>query len=148
MSDFSEDYKNANELITNYDVSKVFIGHNRFQDDNILNNSLYNPISLVPGTVMGRIVATGTVVPLQASASDGSQFPIGILASNVVSLAEGATIQVSICDMGDVAKEKIKFAYTGDGLETAVSGIRLKDRLAAQGIKIVTGFEMTDYDNG
>ena len=94
---------------------------------------------------MGRVVNTGTLAPVNTAASDGTQYPVGVLAQDI-SLAAGATKAVTIVDMGDVAEDGIVFIYSGQGLETAVSGRRMRDLIEAQGIKLITRTEMTQVD--
>lgn len=146
MSSKTIQLNNGRQAIIDTDVSKVFVGENRYQKDNYTNNSSYDPNTLLAGTVMGRISASNIVVPLQSTAGDGSQLPVGILADDI-QLAGGSTQQVTLVDMGDVAAYKLLFAKPGDGLDTVVSGRRLKDHLAAQGLKLVYGEEMTAPDN-
>lgn len=137
----------SNELFVNTDISKIFIWGNRFQKGQYINNSTYDPIVLKAGTILGRIHATNVLVPLVASASDGSQFPVGILAQDLT-IAASATVTTTMVDYGDVAQDKIIFVKPGDGLETVVSSRRIKDHLQAQGIKVVPGGdEMTGFDN-
>ncbi len=137
---------NGRQAIINQDVSKIFILNNRYQKGNYINNSSYDPITLYAGTVLGRIHASNVLVPLEAGASDGSQFPVGILAEDL-EIDSGDTVECYLCDGGDVATEKVLFVKPGDGLETVVSSRRLKDWIQAQGIKLVGGTEMTDFDN-
>lgn len=137
---------NGRQATINTDVSKIFVGDNRYQKDNYTNNSSYDPITLLAGTVMGRISASNLVVPMKSTAGDGSQLPVGILADDLV-LASGAQENVTLVDMGDVAAYKLIFALPGDGLDTVVSSRRYKDHIAAQGLKLVYGEEMTGYDN-
>lgn len=111
-----------------------------------INNSTYDPIVLKAGTLVGRITATNVLAPLVSTASDGSQLPVGVLA-NDLTIAAGATVTTTICDQGDIAAEKILFVKPGDGLETVVSGRRLKDHVHSQGIQLVYGTEMTQNDN-
>lgn len=137
----------SNQQTTNYDTSKIFIWNNRFQTENY-NNSGYDAVDLVAGTVMGRVAATGKIVPLDSGASDGSQYPVGIL--NQDWTVDGGDDQnVSICIAGDVAVEKIVFATEGDDLETIVDGKQLKDRIQGDtmGIKLVPGTDLTGTDN-
>lgn len=136
------------QAIVNYDVSKIFVFGNRYENDQYINNSGYDPITLLAGTVMGRIASSGVLVPLKSDASDGSQYPIGVLAQDLI-IDSGATVTAAICVSGDVAQDKVIFVKPGDGLETTVSSRRLKDRLAADtvGIKLVPSSEMTAFDN-
>lgn len=135
------------QLTTNYDTSKTFIGDNRYE-----NGTYTNPdgveVTLAKGTVMGRVAATNKLLPLESGASDGSQFPVGVLADDyTVDAYDDAT--VSICVGGDVAAEKIVFANGTDTTATVVSSRTLGDRIAGDtlGIKLVSGTELTGYDN-
>lgn len=128
------------------DVSKIFLRDNRYQKGFSLNNPTYNPMVLLAGTIMGRISNTGNLAPLYAPGADGTQFPVGVLA-NDVSIDSGETQEVSIVDFGDVAENKLIFFYSGQTLETVVSSRRVRDWMQAQGIKLITSTEMTEYDN-
>lgn len=145
MSGINQPLLGNQQAITNYDVSKLFILNNRYEQDNELNNSSYGPWVLPIGTVMGRIASTGQVTPCISGALDGSQFPIGVLAHNV-SIAAGATIQVTICIAGDLAQEKLVF-IGGDSVSTVIAGRSMRDHLQLYGLLLRSGTEMTDYDN-
>ena len=148
MSSQSVPVRTANQMTVNTDLSQIFIGEIFTENDNYINNSGYDPITLPPGTVMGRVAASGVVVPLQSNASDGSQFPLGILMEELV-LDAGESVMAPICVAGRVAKEKVTFFKPGDAMETVVSSRRLQDRIGSDtvGIKLVPTTEMTDYDN-
>lgn len=146
MSEKTTVLHTSNQLIANTDVSKIFVGENRYQEGNYLNNSGYDPITVVEGTIMGRIHSTKRLTPLQTSAADGSQFPVGILKGDV-EVESGDERECAICDMGDVVAEKIIFVKPGDGLDTVVSSRAIRDHLAAQGIKLVGRTEITELDN-
>lgn len=136
------------QLTVNTDTSKIFIGENRYEDNHYINNSGYTTKDLVAGTVMGRVGATGILVPWHSNASDGSQKVVGILAGDV-SVAAGENVRATICVKGDVAKNKLVFDLPGDALETTVSNVRVEDKIKAEtvGINLVASTEMTDYDN-
>lgn len=136
----------SNQAIIKTDVAKIFVRDNRYQKGNHLNNGNYNPLVLVAGTVMGRIGTTGYLVPLFTLANDGSQFPVGILAHDV-SIASGVTKEITIVDFGDVVADQVVFYYSGQNLDSVVSSRRVKDYLQAQGIKLITATELTQYDN-
>lgn len=149
MSSQSVVLNTGNQAIINTDVSKIFLRDNRYQKGNDLNNSGYDPLNLVAGTLMGRVTSTGNLTYFNAAATDGSQAPVGILAEDV-SIDSGDTEEVTIVDFGDVAADKVVFVVTGQGLETAVTiGVsrRVKDHLQAQGIKLITTREQTHVDN-
>lgn len=151
MSENSVVYSTTNQLTVNQDLSKIFLWNNRYETDNYINNSYYNPITLNAGTVMGRIATSGVLIPCQAGATDGSQYPIGILARDLV-IDSGESVQAPICVAGDVAEEMVLFyngAATGMSLNYVVSDRRMRDRLAADtvGIKLVPCVDLTGYDN-
>jgi len=134
------------QLNINRDISQVFLGNNRFE--NVVHTNVTGAEEvLVAGTVMGRIAATGLLLPLIAAAVDGSQYPSGILA-NDVTLAIGASATVSICVEGEVAEEKLIF-NAAETLLTVVDGRNLRDRIAADtvGIKLITSTDLTGFDN-
>lgn len=148
MSQNSVVNSTSNFLQVQTDLSKIFLWNNRYENDGYTNNSSYDPITLSAGTLMGRIASTNILVPCTSTASDGSQYPVGVLAQDVT-LASGVSQTVSICVAGDVAQDKIIFAKPGDGLETVVSSRRYKDRIGADtvGIKLVPSTDNTIYDN-
>lgn len=149
MSSQSIGFNTPKQLFINTDLSKIFLRDNRYQVGNDLNNSSYNPLNLIAGTLMARVTSTGNLTYFNAAANDGSQAPVGILAEDV-SLDSGETQGVTIVDFGDVAQDKVVFVVTGQGLETAVTiGVsrRVKDHLQAQGIKLIPAIEMTQLDN-
>lgn len=137
-----------NQLFVNTDLSQVFLGEIFSENDNYINNSGYDPIALPMGTVMGRIAASGVVVPLQSNASDGSQFPLGILMEDLL-IDSGGTVQAPICVAGKVAKNQVTFFRPGDAFETVVSSRRLVDRIGSDtvGIKLVPTQDLTQFDN-
>lgn len=135
----------AKQQITNFDLSKIFIWNNRYQKGNFLNNAGYDPYELKAGTVLGRIAASNILIPCHHLSTDGSQYPVGVLAHDV-DVDAGDTVEVTICDGGDVAEEKL-ILYYGTTLESVVNSRTVRDWLQAQGLKVVGGTEMTDYDN-
>jgi hypothetical protein len=96
---------------------------------------------------MGRISASQKLVPLASGASNGSQFPVGILADDYT-VDYGESANVTICIGGDVAEELVTLNGT-DTLATVISSRSIRDRIAADtlGIKLVLGEQMTAYDN-
>jgi len=136
----------ANQLNINRDTAKVFLGSNRYEPE-VHTNITGAEETLVAGTVMGRIAATGLLLPLKSAAVDGSQYPVGILTEDVT-LAIAASANVSICVAGDVAEEQLGFDGADD-LSTIIDGRQLGDRIASDtvGIKLVPTTELTGYDN-
>lgn len=137
---------NGQQAIVNRDLSKIFVWNNRYEKANY-TNSTYDTVELATGTLMGRISATQEVVPHDASASDGSQYPVGVLAGDY-SVEEGDTVEVYFCVAGDVVANKVILA-SGDTLSTVISGRSIRDRIAADtvGVKLIESTELTGTDN-
>lgn len=138
---------NGQQAILDTDVSKIFVFDNRFETGS-RTNSGYDDENLVAGTVMGRVSATGKLVPMQSDASDGSEIPVGILNKDWV-IAAGATQAISICVSGDVVEGKLIFTKVGDDLDTVVDGRNYRDRIGGDtvGVKLVPSTENTGFDN-
>ena len=136
----------ANPLITNFDRSKTFVWNARTETGNN-TNSTYDDVTILKATLMGRISASGLLIPLKSGASDGSQFPVGVLLADTI-VEAGATDVITIVVAGDVVADKIVFDGS-DTLETVVSGRRLMDRIGSDtvGIKLVGDDQLTGYDN-
>ena len=139
--------KTNNTLHTDYDVSKIFVFSNRYESETLLNAS-GGVKSFVPGTLMGRVTASGKLVPVASAAVDGSQFPVGILKTSVEDLADTGEATVNICIAGDVVESKVVLDGA-DTMDTIIDARPIKDRIAADtmGIKLVDSFELTDVDN-
>jgi hypothetical protein len=135
------------QAIINTDTSKVFLWGNRYQQA-LCTNDTYEDGALTAGTLMGKVSATGEIKPLVANASDGSQYPIGILAQDIT-LDAGEQKTLSYCVLGDVNKSKVIFMGSGDDFDTVVDGRTLYDRIGADtvGINLVESTEMTAFDN-
>jgi hypothetical protein len=149
MSSANQVLNTGQQAITNYNTAKIFIYNNRFQNETYVNSG-YVAVSIPAGTVMGRITATGTVIPMTSGATDGSQIPMGVLACDLTSIAAGASVPVTVCIAGDVAKEQIVL-QSPDTFATVIAARSqtIFDLLTggSMGIKIVPGSELTQTDN-
>lgn len=77
--------------------------------------------TVLPGTVMGRVDATGKLVPMKSDASDGSQQPVCILLDSLESIAIAGTVDnVLVCSGGQIDKNLLVFAKEGDTLATTI----------------------------
>lgn len=134
------------QLHVDYDVAKIFLGCNRY-DTGTYTNSTGAAVTLEAGTLMGRVSATGKLLPLASAATDDSNIPVGIL-SHSVTVADTASKELTFAVEGNVAEEKVIFDGTDD-LDTVVSGRTLRDRIGGDtvGIKLVSTTENTAYDN-
>lgn len=135
-----------NKLVITTDTSRIFLRGNRYEDG-IYTNSTYDPVSLAVGRLMGRISATQKLVPHVSTAVDGSQYPVGILATDYL-VDDGDSQTISICVAGEVAKEKVTLGGS-DTMATVISGRSILDRIGADtvGIKLVVTNENTIQEN-
>lgn len=146
MSSNSIVLNTGQQAIVNFDVSKIFVWNNRYEKADYTNSG-YDDVVLAAGTLMGRVSATQEIIPLASGASDGSQYPVGVLAQDIT-VEGGATVSLYICVAGDVVEDKV-ILDGSDTLSTVISGRSIRDRIAADtvGIKLVPSTELTGYDN-
>ena len=146
MSSVTEVNKTNNQAHFDYDVSKIFVNNNRYEAG-IRTNNTAGILSYLPGTVLGRIGASEKLVPLTSAAVDGSQYPVGILLTEVTDLAIAGDANINMCVSGDVVKDKI--ILTADGFDDAVDGRLIGDRIGSDtvGIKMIESDELTGFDN-
>src|ERR1039458_2316584 len=95
---------NGVQLFVNTDLSRVFLWENRYSKGSF-NNSQYDPLVMKAGTLLGRIGGTQTLCQCFSTSSDGSEYPIGILADDVT-IVDGTTVSVPFCNYGDVARSE------------------------------------------
>ncbi len=148
MSTVEETFNNGNSAQFNRNVAKIFLGFNTW-DHADMTNSTYDDLVLVAGTVLGRNATTKEVVALESDASDGSQYPIGVLQDDIT-IPAGETFDVAYATGGRVAEEMLVLVKDGDTLDTIVDGKILRDRIASDtvGIQIIrTADDLTDWDN-
>ena len=136
-----------NQLHVEYDISKIFVHNNRYEKETLLNGS-GGVKTFLPGTLMGRVSASLKIVPVVAAAVDGSEIPVGVLATEVTDLADAADATVQLCIFGDVVEAKL-ILNGAETVDTLIDGRPIKDRIAAdtKGIQLVDGFEQTKSDN-
>lgn len=144
MSTNNQRVNTGSQATTDYDLSKIFIWNNRYHSGQY-TNSVYDPETLSPGQVLGRISATNKLAKCFSTSTDGSQYPIGVVAETLV-VVEGSTVNLTFCNKGDVVADKLIFEGN-DGLQAVVSGKTMFDMLQAAGLNIVNNTEQTDYDN-
>ena len=136
-----------NQLSTDYDFAKVFRFANSYIQANYSNDT-GNEVELKVGTVMGRKHADGLVIPLVATADDGSQFPIGVCAEDVT-VADGGTVNdLNIVNDGDIRESGLVLP-DGTTLDSVIDNRRLRDRLVAdtKGLRLVEVQENTKFNN-
>lgn len=135
-----------NYLHSTYDVSKIFLGNNRYSSFTYTNPT-GAIVTLTAGQLMGRVSATQKVLPLASAAVDGSQYPIGIVNEDR-DVQIGETVTIALCVAGNVAREKV-ICNGADTLATPISLRSIEDRIGSDtvGIKLVATTELTGYDN-
>lgn len=107
MSEATTTVDTQNQMFTNYDTAKVFVFNPRTEIASYTNDG-YDDETLKAGTLMGRVASTNEIVKLESGASDGSQFPVGIVVGNTT-VEAGETVDVTIGVAGDVDKNQIIF---------------------------------------
>lgn len=145
MSTITQTEGTNNQASFNIDQSKIFIFGNRYEEV-VFKNLTVPTIDVPAGTLLGRVAGENAVTICKSGATDGSQWPIGILATSINQIAGDATIDVNMCINGDVAEEKIIFDGS-DTMATVVSNRILRDWLQLAGVKAVSGTELTGFDN-
>jgi hypothetical protein len=146
MSKISSQTATQNMLITNYDTTKFVLKDGNYNNATY-TNSTGGPITILVGTLLGRVHATNKVLPLKSAATDGSQFPVGISTQEIiVANTESATIEFVVG--GEVEGTLLVFDGTDD-LETVVSARTLGDRIKSDtlGILLVDSDELSALDN-
>lgn len=138
----------SNFLIGVTDVSKIFLGNNQTIANSYVNNTSYDPITLLAGTVLGRVATTGVLVPSISTASDGSQNVVGILGQDL-QVDAGDTVNALVFVSGRVAQEKVILWKSTDTLDTVVNGRQYRDKIGGEtvGIKLVATSENSYADN-
>ena len=134
MANTTINLNNGQQLTITTDLSKIFLWNNRY-DTAENTNATGATIEYLAGTIMGKIASTGKVIPLLSGAVDGSQYPVGILASDY-SVVAGATVTMCYCTAGDVAAEQLIFTG-GNTLATVIELKQLRDRIASDTVGIV-----------
>lgn len=144
MSSNSIAVNTGQQMTIKTDLSKIFIWNNRTA---VANFTAVADVTLLAGTLLGKVGATGKVVPLDSAATDGSQYPVGILSDDYTVLS-GATVQLTYCVAGDVAQEKVILA-AGDTMASLVEDRSIYDRIGSDtvGIKLVASTSNSEYDN-
>ena len=146
MSEATEKLKTRNQLITDFDLSKIFIFDNRFEQVDLKNTS-GGEKTFKAGTLLGRVSATLELDTVKSAAADGSETPFGILAEEIT-LADAEVKEVNVGISGDVAIEKV-ILDGADTLDTLIDGRPIRDKINADtmGIKLTPTDELTDFDN-
>lgn len=147
MSTATEVNSGSNFLHTRYDRSKIFLGENRYLNSQTVLNAGGSTATFAAGTLLGRVTASGKLVPLASGSTDGSETPVGILAQDVTLAASGET-QASVCVAGNVLKSKVVLDGS-DTMATTIGGRTIADLIGAEtvGIMLLDADELSATDN-
>lgn len=123
-------------------------------------NTTGSEVTLEAGRLIGRIYSSGKAWPQGATATDGSEQPVGVCGDTYV-VANAATVEITVCIGGDVDPALIKLSgaetldtvvtrtYTDSGTETTAIPVgRIRD-LIARNTQIILSpsTELTKFDN-
>lgn len=141
----------TNLLAVNTDRSKVFLGCNKSISGTLVyaNSDEYEDVTLVAGSVLGRKSSDQKLHLLAKGASDGTQYPVGVLAEDVIVPAGDSIEQaVDIIVSGKVDEDQLAFV-SGTVLSDVISSRSIRDRLASDtlGLLLVKSTELTGFDN-
>jgi len=106
-------------LQNNWTTQQLFIGGNLLYKTGTYTNSGGSPVTLAMGTLVGQVLATGKILPLVAAATDGSQYPRGVLQQSYT-VAAGASVTVSYCFSGMV-NQNMLILNGSETLDTTVA---------------------------
>jgi hypothetical protein len=142
MATLDETFNNGQQAFIRRNTANIFVWNNRTTSGSY---TATEDETLLAGTLMGRISATGAFVACDSAASDGSQYPLGFVLNDHI-FSEAGEKTISIVISGDVVETEITLAY-GVTLDDVVDGRQLRDHLLTGGIKLVGSDDSTDYDN-
>lgn len=155
MSTATNVLNTQNQSITNYDLTKIFLGGNRYKQASYKNTTGAS-VTLAAGTLLGKVTAiavdTANVVgylrKYDSANTEGGAIPVGILAQDIT-VAAGATVtNVNYCIAGDFDLSTLVLANGTDTLTTIVNGKAIREAIIAetQLIGVVVN-QLTGYDN-
>ena len=155
MSSANTVFQNGAQMITNYDVTKLFLGGNRYKQGS-LKNTTGATVTILAGTLLGKVSAiavdTANVVGYlrvyDSANIEGGAIPVGILANDLVILAGATAVNVNYCIAGDFDLGKLILANGTDTLATVVAGVAINEKIIAETQLIgVTVDQLTKFDN-
>ena len=136
-----------NQLSTDYDFSKTFRFANSYIKGEFINDTGAE-VTLKIGTVLGRKASDASLKVLKFDAADGSQFPVGVCAEEVVVAIAGAVPDLYVCNSGDINLSSI-ILPAGTTLDSVISDKILRDRIVSdsKGIRLVPVTQNTSFNN-
>jgi len=137
----------ADPLITNFHYQKVLLGDNEFNKADVTASGA--DVELVAGNVLGQIAATEKLVLLDSAATDGSQYPFGVVFQDQT-VADGVTQEITVVNKGLVNENLLSFAV-GTTLASTVGAAdnlrTIEAHLNDLGLTLKASTEMSALDN-
>lgn len=130
----------ANPTITNIDPTSVVYSDPIFERDTL---TFSGADVLAPGTILGRVTASGKLVPFATAGANGSENPVAVLTYTVTSTGSG-DIAANVLVGGVVRKQKLIVDLVGDISTLTQAHV---DKLRAAGVTAVTAPSETVFDN-
>lgn len=135
-----------NQSIVDYSIENIFIYGNRYQEA-VLNNNTGGSATFADGSLVLRNTSTpAQIIPAIAGATLANV--IGVLKTDSITLADGATAPVNYCIGGDIDTTLLNLP-SGVTLDTVVgtTGKCLRDFLTDLGFILRNVTENSKYDN-
>jgi hypothetical protein len=139
MSKITTVEQTGSQLGHEIDLSKFLLGNNSF-----ISGVAGSSTTLLLGMVMGRISASGLLIPCVHGASDGSEKPVGI--AILEQATTSSVTEIQLVNKGIVDVNQINFS-TASTLESVVDGRRIKDHLNDLGLELSSATELTAFYN-
>lgn len=129
-----------NMTVTNVDLGNVILQDAKFRDETL---SFAAAGTVKEGTILGRVTASGKLVPFATGAADGSEVPKAILTYDVTAAAAGdVAIRAGLA--GGFRKERL--VIDADGDDSNITDAIL-DQLRDYGLVPVNVAELGILDN-
>ena len=145
--------QNGSQMTTNYDVTKIFLGGNRYKQAS-LKNTTGAELTLLAGRLLAKQSAiavdttnvVGGLTP-HLSTNVEANVAVGVLAQDLV-IAIGATaLNVNYCIAGDFDQSALILGGS-DTLATIIGGKAIREQIIAETQLIgVTIDQLSGYDN-
>jgi hypothetical protein len=128
----------TSQLTSNFDLSQLFLGNNKFATATYVNNTGVE-VTIEAGTLLGKVTkgttnADGDLLPHDSSDTEGANVPVGIAAQKVV-VANTDSVEITYAIAGDFDVSLLTLGGS-DTLDTLVT-LSVDDAGAADYVKAV-----------
>lgn len=149
--------QNGAQLASNYDLTKLFLGANRYRNGTFKNTSEAS-VTLVAGTLLGKVTkllasndpgnVVGNLLPYNSTGANGENIPVGILTQDITVSAGASLDTVNYCFAGDFDLGGLILANGTDTLDTVVLGEAIREQIVSNTFLIgVVVSAMAKFDN-